>query len=207
MGNILTFLEYFIKGISRLPDYLIGRIHFMIHYDKKYISPKWFGGKGFGVGAVGWKWARYDWKNCKRLNVNTDVPWPVSPRIEVLNPRNIIFHPDDLNNFQSYGIYYQANGKIIIGHGTYIGPNVGLITRNHDLLDPNKHAAAKDIRLGEACWIGMNSMILPGVELGPHTVVGAGSVVTKSFHEGYCVIAGNPARLIKKLIMNEEVNK
>ena len=45
----------------------------------------------------------------------------------------------------------------------------------------------------------MNSMILPGVELGPRTVVGAGSVVTKSFPEGDCVIAGNPAKIIKKL--------
>lgn len=44
----------------------------------------------------------------------------------------------------------------------------------------------------------MNSVILPGVVLGEHTVVGAGSIVTKSFSEGYCVIAGNPAKIIKK---------
>jgi acetyltransferase-like isoleucine patch superfamily enzyme len=45
----------------------------------------------------------------------------------------------------------------------------------------------------------MNSVIHPGDKLGPHTTVGAGSIVTKSFEDGYCVIAGNPAKLIKKL--------
>ena len=45
----------------------------------------------------------------------------------------------------------------------------------------------------------MGAKILPEVELGDFTIVGAGSVVTKSFPEGYCVIAGNPAKLIRKL--------
>ncbi len=55
------------------------------------------------------------------------------------------------------------------------------------------------ITLGDHCWIGMNAVILPGVELGERTVVGAGSVVTKSFPEGHCVIAGNPARILRRL--------
>lgn len=45
----------------------------------------------------------------------------------------------------------------------------------------------------------MNSILLPGVELGPHTIVGAGSVATKSFPEGNCITVGNPAKIIKKL--------
>lgn len=43
----------------------------------------------------------------------------------------------------------------------------------------------------------MNSVILPGVVLGNNTIVGAGSIVTKSFIEGNCIIAGNPAIKIK----------
>lgn len=53
--------------------------------------------------------------------------------------------------------------------------------------------------IGDKCWIGMNSVILPGVVLGDNTIVGAGSVVTKSFENGHCVVAGNPAKLIKRL--------
>ena len=90
-------------------------------------------------------------------------------------------------------------GNIIIGKGTYIAPNVGIITANHIFSDLDKHEVAKDVILGKQCWVGMNAIILPGVMLGDHTVVGAGSVVTKSFPEGYCVIAGNPAIVIKKM--------
>jgi len=40
---------------------------------------------------------------------------------------------------------------------------------------------------------------MPGVTLGKHTVVGAGAVVTKSFEDGYCVIGGNPAKILKTI--------
>jgi len=76
---------------------------------------------------------------------------------------------------------------------------VGIITANHDPADLCRHLPGKPVELGECCWIGMNSVILPGVTLGPHTIVGAGSVVTHSFADGYCVIAGNPARLVRTL--------
>ena len=49
--------------------------------------------------------------------------------------------------------------------------------------------------IGEHCFIGARSIILPGVTLGDHCIVGSGSVVTKSFPTG-SVVGGNPARLI-----------
>ena len=51
------------------------------------------------------------------------------------------------------------------------------------------------IRVGDDVFIGMNSILLPGVELGNRVVVGAGSVVTRSVPDG-CVVAGVPARII-----------
>ena len=53
--------------------------------------------------------------------------------------------------------------------------------------------------IGSYSWIGQGALIMPGVKLGKRVVVGAGSVVTKSFPEGWCVIAGNPAKKIKDL--------
>jgi acetyltransferase-like isoleucine patch superfamily enzyme len=57
----------------------------------------------------------------------------------------------------------------------------------------------KDVTIEDDCWIGRNVTILPGVTLGPHTIVGAGAVVTSSFPEGWCVIGGVPARKIKEI--------
>ena len=45
----------------------------------------------------------------------------------------------------------------------------------------------------------MNAVILPDVVLGDFTIVGAGAIVTHSFPDGYCIIAGNPANVIKNL--------
>jgi acetyltransferase-like isoleucine patch superfamily enzyme len=134
------------------------------------------------------------------LGFNRHVPWPVSPFIYISRPGNIFFHPDDLHNFQSFGIYFQNfNGSITIGKGSIIGPNVGIITANHDPNDIDRHLPGKDIVIGDKCWIGMNSVILPGVILGDNTIVGAGSVVNSSYKNGHCIIAGSPALMIKDL--------
>ena len=52
--------------------------------------------------------------------------------------------------------------------------------------------------IGKNCFIGCNALIFKGVVLGDNCVVGAGSVVTGQFEDN-CVIAGNPARVIRKL--------
>lgn len=131
---------------------------------------------------------------------NRKIPWPVNPHTIISNAQNIEFHIDDIHIFQTPGCYWQNHrGKIIIGRNCFIAPNVGIITTNHDVNDVAKHVEGRDIRLGDKCWIGMNAMILPGVILDPNTIVGAGSVVTHSFPEGHCVIAGNPAKIIRHL--------
>lgn len=55
-----------------------------------------------------------------------------------------------------------------------------------------------DVRIGDGVFIGVNSVILPGVELGKGVYVGAGSVVTKSVPD-HSVVAGNPARVVRSL--------
>lgn len=133
----------------------------------------------------------------KQLGKNSDSTLPVSPLNHVLYFKNLFFDPSDYRILQGSGKYFQCVGKICIGKGTYIANNVGLITSNHVFSDLSKHQIPKDIHIGNNCWIGINATILPGVTLGDSTIVGAGSVVTKSFPDGHVIIAGNPAKIIK----------
>ncbi len=132
------------------------------------------------------------------VGVNRGVPWPVHFTTQVVCPQRVSLGrgtcPGD-----SPHCYIQAMNGIEIGDYVNLAPGVGLISANHDPLDNDSHLPAPPIRIGAHSWIGMNAVILPGVVLGEYTIVGAGAVVTKSFPEGQCVIAGNPARQLRKI--------
>lgn len=197
---------HLLKGfiyIRSILYYSLGNLIALFKYDKKYLKGKYFQGRWGGVFTIGWEWVVKDfWNSLFKCSINrSNPPWPAAQEVFIGNWRNIEFDVDDLHIFHTYGTYFQAlDGKIKIGKGSWIAPNVGIITSNHNLIDPGLRLKGKDVVIGEKSWIGMNSMILPGVVLGPHTIVGAGSVVTKSFPEGNCVIAGNPAKKIRNII-------
>ncbi len=137
------------------------------------------------------------WFFQKILGINRKAYWPVHFTSVVGGPENILIGVDAAAGI-SPGCYIQGGGKIIIGDYTQVGPNVGIISANHNLYN-NSKSSPGEVKIGAYCWVGMGSVILPGVDLGDYTVIGAGSVVTKSFPEGYCIIAGNPAVKIKDL--------
>jgi acetyltransferase-like isoleucine patch superfamily enzyme len=66
--------------------------------------------------------------------------------------------------------------------------------------------SGKPIKIGEDCWFGGNCIVLPGVTIGRGVTVGAGSVVTKDVPD-YVVVAGNPARILQKIEMNQNGNR
>jgi len=96
--------------------------------------------------------------------------------------------------------------SITIGDGVMIGSGAMICDSDFHSLDHRvrrtehdlEHAVTLPVLIGDNCFIGARSIILKGVELGDRTIVGAGSVVTRSFPSDV-VVAGNPARIIKKL--------
>jgi len=104
----------------------------------------------------------------------------------------------------SGGCYIQGRNGVTIGDDTRFAPGVKIISANHDPHDLSKWQDTQPITIGKRCWIGVNAVILPGVQLEDDVVVGAGAVVTNSFPRG-SVIAGVPARVISR-IDRESVN-
>ncbi len=100
------------------------------------------------------------------------------------------------------------NEKIIIGNKVLIAPNVQIYTAYHPLLPEQRIIEKKEgsdcyyttcadpVEIKDGVWIGGGVIILPGVTIGENSVIGAGSVVTRSIPDN-CVAVGNPCRVIK----------
>ena len=92
--------------------------------------------------------------------------------------------------------------SVIIGGKCLIGDMVLILDADHHELDPsnrwNGSGTISPVVIGNNVWIGSRAIILRGVTIGDNSVIGAGSVVTKSVPAN-TVVAGNPARPIKQI--------
>lgn len=70
---------------------------------------------------------------------------------------------------------------------------------SHSILDMDGRRinSSEDIRLGDHVWVGTRVMCLKGAAVPSHSIVGAGALVTKAFSQPHCVLAGNPAKVVK----------
>ena len=99
--------------------------------------------------------------------------------------------------FINHSLTCMAAGGIIIDDGVMIGPNVKILTDNHDFQN-RMVLRCKGIYIGKNVWIGAGATILPGVAIGENAVVAAGAIVTKNV-EANTIVGGNPAKFIKSI--------
>ena len=130
------------------------------------------------------------------FRVNGSIPWPVHFTSRILNYKNINVGNRSAPGINS-GCYIQGREGIVIGHNYRFGPNVGLISANHDPDDFDKWLNANPISIGNNVWIGMGAVVMPGTTIGDNVVIGANSVVTKDIPSN-SVAGGTPCRVIKE---------
>jgi len=108
----------------------------------------------------------------------------------------------EIGDHSELGLNAYLNRDVKIGDDVLMGQNVTILTTNHEFEDPNVpiHSQGtrerRPVRVGNDVWIGANSVILPGVNIGDGAVIGVGSVVTRDI-PSLAVVVGNPARVIR----------
>lgn len=105
------------------------------------------------------------------------------------------------------GVFLDTN-EINIGKHALIGPKSGLYGAIHpfDVEARNEGIEkAKTINIGDGAWLGGKVTVVPGVRIGKHSVIGAGSVVTKDIPDDV-VAVGNPCRVIRKITEDDKIN-
>jgi maltose O-acetyltransferase len=130
------------------------------------------------------------------LNIGKNVD--LSPLNEIVFGSNVMISKNTIINTSSTG-----KSKVIIGNNVLIAHNVLIIGGNHNIsridipIRLQGEGKQGNIIIEDDVWIGAGVIILTGIVIGKGSVVGAGSVVTKDVLP-YSIVAGNPAKIIKK---------
>ncbi|MGH8995190.1 MAG: DapH/DapD/GlmU-related protein [Acidimicrobiales bacterium] len=102
------------------------------------------------------------------------------------------------------GSHIVGHWNIEIGDDIQTGPYVYITDQNHSYMDPDQPIGSQipveaAVRIGSGSWLGANAVILPGSQIGEHVVVAAGAVVRGRVPD-HCVVAGVPARVIRRYV-------
>ena len=105
-------------------------------------------------------------------------------------------------SFINSGVMIDAASGVTIGERCLIGDAVVIQDSNYHEIDEGAGVKTAPVTIGDNVWIARGAIILPGVSIGDHSVIGAGSVVTKSV-PARVVAAGNPARVLREITASD----
>lgn len=106
-----------------------------------------------------------------------------------------------LGSGSGIGVNCRIHGPLEIGDNVMMGPEVVILTHTHNINRtdiPMGHQGSRiaKVTIGNDVWIGMRSIIMPGITIGHGAVIGAGAVVTKDVPD-YAIVGGVPAKILK----------
>ena len=105
------------------------------------------------------------------------------------------------NVYANFNLTLVDDTDIFVGDNVMFGPNVIIATAGHPVDPPLREKVAQfniPVRIGKNVWIGAGAIVLPGGTIGDHSVIGAGSVVTKDIPPNV-VAVGNPCRVLREI--------
>jgi maltose O-acetyltransferase len=96
------------------------------------------------------------------------------------------------------GCHISGNGLVTVGQHVMMGYQCMIVTQNHKYLaEGYDDVEIGNVLIDDYAWLGHRVIVLPGVRIGKHAIIGAGSVVTKDVPD-YAIAAGNPA-IVRKM--------
>lgn len=103
----------------------------------------------------------------------------------------------DHANIGNNSLIGSGGGTVTIGRHVMMGHQCVVITQNHKYVGERYEGEEiEDVLIDDYAWLGHRVIVLPGVRIGKHAIVGAGAVVSKDVPD-YGVAVGNPAKVVK----------
>jgi maltose O-acetyltransferase len=111
-------------------------------------------------------------------------------------------HNVSIGDRSQLGKNMKAESDLELGDDVVMGPDVVMLSSSHAFesvsmpINQQGGRARRPVTIGNDVWIGTRVIILPGIRVGDHAIIGAGSVVTKNVPP-LAIIGGNPAKVIR----------
>lgn len=123
----------------------------------------------------------------------------LKPSINIKYPWNI-----EIGDYSwiGEGVWLDSLDKIKIGSHCCISQGAYFCTGNHDWSDPAFELIVKPVTVDDGAWVGARVTVLPGVHIGSHSILAAGSIVSQNT-DPYIIYAGNPAQPVKERIIRK----
>lgn len=199
--NMFSFVKYFIKILHFL---LLNALVKSLKYPGVKISPsvEWFGNGTVEIApnaSLGDK---------VKIRVKTDAILIIERNVKILD--NVEINVEkyvEIGESTSLQNRTQIHGDVTIGSCVVGAPNLFISSGEHvfkvqpeipiKIQDRISEINSSPVKVGDDCWLGINVVIMPGVEIGRGCVIGANAVVTSNIPP-YSVAVGVPARVIKQ---------